>query len=189
MYLWNKRTTTIDEDDLVASLRRGDREATGILYDNYASALYGLIFRLVGEDSVAEDLLQEAFTKIWQNFPSYDSTKGRLFTWMARLVRNLTIDALKSKDYRNRRKNQEIDSIVHLVDRETSVESPTDSIGLGELVGTLRPEQQIIVDLIYFRGLTHTEAAEELAIPLGTVKTRLRAAISEMRKHFLMDGE
>lgn len=188
MYPGRQRHTVIDEEELVAALRRGDRQAIGVLYDNYASALYGIIHRIVGTEELAEDLLQDAYAKIWQNFALYDSDKGKLFTWMARLVRNLAIDAVKSKDFRNTRKNQEFESVVHLVDRETSVESSIDGIGLSELVGTLRPEQRIIVDLIYFRGLTHTEAAEELGLPLGTVKTRIRAAINEMRKHFPMDG-
>ena len=85
------------EEELVAQLQNRNQQAFAYLYDNYAAALNGIIYRLVEDKELAEDILQEAFVKIWNNFSSYDSAKGRLFTWMLNLTRNLTIDTLRSK--------------------------------------------------------------------------------------------
>lgn len=176
--------SSIDEETLVTRLAQRDISAVEILYDRYAPALYGVIYRIVGSEEVAEDILQEAFVKIWNSFPSYDRSKGKLFTWMVRVVRNLAIDTIKSKDFRNARKNQDLDSIVHLVDQQTHVSYNPDQIGLKEIVDQLQPEYQEIIDLVYFQGLTQAEACEQLKIPLGTLKTRLRAAVSKLRTIF-----
>ena len=94
-----------NEDELVLMLQRQDQQAFAYLYDNYAPALNGVIFRLVEDKSLSEDILQEAFLKIWNNFSSYDRTKGRLFTWMMNLTKNLAIDTLRSKGYKKAVKN------------------------------------------------------------------------------------
>ena len=88
------------EQELVNDLQQQDQQAFSYLYDNYSSALFGLIFKMVNDKELAEDILQEAFVKIWNNFSNYDSIRGRLFTWMINLTRNLTIDTLRSKGYK-----------------------------------------------------------------------------------------
>src|SRR4051812_14493882 len=85
-------------------LKQRDETAFAYLYDNYAGALNGVISRMVDDEQTAEDILQEAFVKIWNNFSQYDNTKGRLFTWMVNLTRNLTIDMLRSKGYKKQQK-------------------------------------------------------------------------------------
>ncbi len=175
----------ISEEELVGLLRKGDQSAMGILYDKYAAALYGVILRIVHSEESAEDLLQETFVKIWMGFSSYDGSKGRLFTWMMRVARNLALDKVKSKEFRNARKNQEIDSIVTLVDKQSSITYEPDHVGITELIhSSLNPDSEKLVRLIYFQGYTQAEAAQELGIPLGTVKTRLRAAIAIIRTIF-----
>jgi RNA polymerase sigma-70 factor (ECF subfamily) len=101
-----------------------------------------------------------------------------------RIARNLALDRLKSRDFRNSQQNQNLDDVVTLVDERAGGNDVVDSIGLGEILQGLKPEQQVIVDLIYFQGYTQAEASEELRIPLGTVKTRMRAAISALRGIF-----
>lgn len=93
------------EEELIQLLKTGDESAFSYLYDHYSGALFGVIFKIIGDQPLAEDILQEAFVKIWNNFSSYDSSKGRLFTWMLNITRNLTIDTLRSKSYKKQSKN------------------------------------------------------------------------------------
>ncbi len=175
---------SLTEEELVLGLRRREKLAAEALYDMYSSSLYGVIFRIVNETSLAEDILQETFVKIWQSFTSYSADKGRLFTWMVNIARNLSIDKVRSKDFRNQNKNQDLENTVNLIDVQRNTAYKPELLGVKELVEKLRPDQKLILDLVYFKGYTHVEAADELGIPLGTVKTRLRMAILELRKYF-----
>lgn len=180
----SKTKTTLSENDLVQAIRQKDKLGAEALYDMYSSSLYGIIYRIVQHEEIAEDLLQETFVKIWNSFSSYDASKGRLFTWMVNVARNLSIDKIRSKDFRNNSKNQDIENTVNFIDEQRSTAINPDILGIKELVQQLKPEQKSILDLVYFRGYTHVEAAEELGIPLGTVKTRMRMAIITLRKFF-----
>ena len=179
-----KRKTTLSENELILALRQKDKLGAEALYDMYSSSLYGIIYRIVQHEEIAEDLLQETFVKIWNSFSSFDSSKGRLFTWMVNVARNLSIDKIRSKDFRNNSKNQDIENNVNFIDEQRNTAINPEILGVKELVQKLKPEQKSILDLVYFRGYTHVEAAEELGIPLGTVKTRMRMAIITLRKFF-----
>jgi RNA polymerase sigma factor (sigma-70 family) len=174
----------IEEEELVRLLSTQDKKAVGILYDNYSTALYGVIHRIVQSEEIAEDTLQEAFVKIWKTFGMYDSSKGRLFTWIMNIARNLAIDKVRSKDFINSSKNQSIDNIVSFIDLDNNHVPNPDTIGIRELLKKLTPEQKMIIDLLYFKGYTQAEVAEKLNMPLGTVKTRTRLAINTLRKEF-----
>lgn len=170
------------EEDLIFSLRGKDEQAFSYLYDNYSPALFGLIFKMVNDKELAEDILQEAFVKIWNNFSSYDNTKGRLFTWMLNLTRNLTIDTLRSKGYKKQTKiRSDENSVNNLSDNSRSAER-FDAMGIAKQLTLLKSDQKQIIDLAYFGGFTQDEISKQLGIPLGTVKTRMRAAILELRK-------
>ncbi len=175
---------SLSEDELVLALRNREKIAVEALYDMYSSSLYGVISRIVIDEATAEDVLQETFVKIWHSFSSYSADKGRLFTWMVNIARNLSIDKLRSKDFKNHNKNQELENNVIAIDEQRNTVYNPDLMGIKDLVQTLKPEQKSILDLVYFKGYTHVEAADELGIPLGTIKTRLRMAIIELRKHF-----
>ena len=170
------------EEELILLLREQDQQAFAYLYDNYAGALNGIIGRMVDESQLAEDILQEAFIKIWNNFKQYDNTKGRLFTWMINITRNLTIDTLRSKGYKKQRKiSKDENSVSNYHDKSYSPDR-FDSIGLQKQLANLKPAQKSIIDLAYFNGYTQEEISKEMGIPLGTVKTRMRSAILELRK-------
>lgn len=173
--------TILSEDELVSRLFKKDQVAFSYLYDNYAPALYGVIFRIVQDQESAEDVLQDAFVRIWNTFSYYDKTKGKLFTWIVNIARNLAIDFTRSKSFKNQQKNLDVDKIVDFIDSRKNTAFNTELIGLKALLGKLRPEQQEILDLVYFKGYTQAEAAEELNIPLGTVKTRIRMALMQLR--------
>jgi len=170
------------EDELVLLLKAHDQTAFSYLYDNYAAALNGIIYRMVDNEQLREDILQEVFIKIWNNFQQYDNTKGRLFTWLANLTRNLTIDTLRSKGYKKQQKiSTDENSVIGYQDKNGGVDK-YDTIGLRKQIGYLKPDQKIIIDLAYFSGYTQEEISKEIGIPLGTVKTRMRTAIIELRK-------
>ncbi|RZK41311.1 MAG: sigma-70 family RNA polymerase sigma factor [Pedobacter sp.] len=174
----------LSEDELVNALKKQDTIAIKALYDMYSGALLGVISRIVNQTEAAEDLLQETFVKIWNSAGSYDPSKGRLFTWMMNVARNLSIDKLRSKDFKNANKNQDIENTVDFIDEQKKISFNSDTLGIKELVTKLKPEFKSVLDMVYFKGYTHVEAAEELNLPLGTVKTRVRMAILELRKNF-----
>ncbi len=114
----------------------------------------------------------------------FDTTKGRLYTWMSNIARNMSIDKVRSKEFRNQSQNQDIENHVSGIDVRMSNKLNPDTLGIKALVENLKPEQKRLIELIYFNGFTHAEVAVHLDMPLGTVKTRIRAAIIELRKYF-----
>jgi RNA polymerase sigma factor (sigma-70 family) len=169
------------EQSIVASLKAKDKEAISTLYDNYAPALYGVILKIVKSEQSAEDILQEVFVKIWKHADTYDASKGKLFTWLINIARNAAIDHLRSKGYKKEIPTES--NLVHQQSNEENSESlNTDYIGLKEIVEQLDPVNKQIIDLIYFQGYTQAEAAETLNIPLGTVKTKVRISIRQLRE-------
>jgi RNA polymerase sigma factor (sigma-70 family) len=177
-----QQSTKYTEEELVFLLKKQDQQAFSYLYDNYAAALNGVIFRMVEDKNLAEDILQEAFVKIWNNFASYDTSKGRLFTWMLNLTKNLTIDTLRSKGYKKQSKiSKDENSVSNVADGSLGAEK-FDTIGLRKQLENLKPEQRILIEMAYFSGYTQDEISRDTGIPLGTVKTRMRSAIIELRK-------
>lgn len=182
LILQNNKLNITTEEDLIARLQAQDANAVSQLYDMYSAALYGVVLQIVKVEETAEDVLQEAFVKIWSSFHSYDPSKGRLFTWMINICRNLAIDKIRSKQHRV---SQVTDDIAHPSRAEFGSESfNPEHIGLKEITERLNPDQKQIIDLMYFGGMTQSEIAEEFSIPLGTVKTRARSAIKTLGKLF-----
>lgn len=175
----------IAESELVALLKGKSKEGFDYLYKNYSTALFGIINRIISDEDEAKDVLQDAFVKIWHNIDNYSSTKGRFFTWMLNLSRNLAIDKLRSANYKYHNKNLSLEyDIINFFDKNQAYTENVDVIGLKKMVGTLKVEYRELIELAYFGGFTQAEIAEQLEIPLGTVKTRLRSAIKELRIKF-----
>jgi len=150
----------------------------------YSAALFGVISRIVKSDEVAEDVLQEVFVKIWNSIERYDTSKGRLFTWMISMTRNLAIDYTRSKANLQTAQRSPIEELSagQFAHYQTSMNP--DLIGIRTLTAHLKGVEKDVLDLIYFQGYTHMEVAEILNLPLGTVKTRLRRAIHTLRALF-----
>jgi len=184
MSLSRNRKISLTEEELVLALRNREKIASDALYDMYSASLFGIISRIVTDTTTAEDVLQETFIKIWNSFAGYSAEKGRLFTWMVNIARNLAIDKVRSKDFKNQNKNHELENNVTFIDEQRNTVYKPELLGVKDLVDKLKPEQKIILELIYFKGYTHVEVSEELDVPLGTVKTRLRMAIIQLRKYF-----
>lgn len=174
-------TGTYSEQELIIALKTKDERAFSYLYDHYSGSLYSIILQIVKSPEIASDILQDVFINIWRKIESYDPVKGRLFTWMLNISRNASIDLLRSKSYQNSRKNQEITDNVYEYDQVTLAN--IDSIGLTKFLGKLRPEYRVLIELAYFKGYTQDEIAQIEDIPLGTVKTRIRNALLQLREY------
>ncbi|MSQ78123.1 MAG: RNA polymerase sigma factor [Flavobacteriaceae bacterium] len=173
------------EEQLVETLRQGSQEAFSYLYDNYSQTLYGVIYRMINDDNTAQDILQDSFVKIWKNIANYDESKGRLYIWMLNVARNQCIDTMRSKAYQNSQKNQNVEDAVHAVDKTNRTVQNPEIIGLKQQVMALKKDQRELIDLVYFNGLIKEQAAKQLKIPTGTVKTRIRAALLQLRKVYM----
>ena len=165
---------------MVQLLRQRSQDVFSYLYDNYSGALLSIIQNIVNEEELANDVLQEVFVKIWKQIETYDSSKGRLFTWMLNIARNASIDTIRSKGYQNSKQNRELTEDVYTAGGTS--ETKTDQIGLRKMVHNLKEEYKVLVELSYFQGFTQDEIAKMLNIPLGTVKTRLRTALTQLRE-------
>ncbi|MCX2486174.1 RNA polymerase sigma factor [Pedobacter sp. MR2016-24] len=172
------------EADLVNSLKNKSESGFKTLYENYSASLLGVICRIIPDESLAQDILQDAMILIWNNIDKYDVSKGRLFTWILKLTRNLAIDTLRSRRYTNKGRTDDLHDNFDAIDYMKSNTINTDIIGLRKLTTILPPKIFIVLDKVFFQGYTHVDAAKELNLPLGTVKSRINHAITALRKSF-----
>lgn len=172
--------TKYSEHELVVLLNEQSNDAFNYLYDHYSGALFTIINQIVPDKDTAGDVLQEVFVNIWKKINTYDSAKGRLFTWMLNIARNAAIDKIRSKGYRDNQRNQPIIGTEN-GGMEMSSNPVVNDVGLKKVLTTLNEEYRRLIDLSYFQGFTHEEIAKMLGIPLGTVKTRIRTALSQLR--------
>jgi RNA polymerase sigma factor (sigma-70 family) len=176
-----KPSIKYSEFELVSLLQNNDSKAFSYLYTNYSAALYGVIMKVVRDEVKAQDVLQDSFMKIWKNIASYNPEKGRLFTWMMNITRNTAIDSIRSE----KEPHVDIQEQLYVVEQQSPSFQPSiNAIDLSTLVEKLRPERKQVLDLVYFQGYTQEEAAEQLSMPLGTVKTRIRSALQELKTFF-----
>ena len=170
------------EDELVSALKRNERTAFDFLYDHYSGALFNIITKTLRDEERAADVLQESFLKIWKNIASYNPEKGRLFTWILNIARNGAIDAVRMEG--RKPAMDDIDDRAVQNEPDTAQESMVTSSEMKAIINMLRPERKILIDMAYFQGYTHEEISEELSIPLGTVKSRIRTALQELKNYF-----
>jgi RNA polymerase sigma-70 factor (ECF subfamily) len=163
----------------VALLQHRNEKAFAYLYDNYSGAIYGIINSIVTDKEIANDVLQNVFVNIWRKIESYDASKGRLFTWMLNIARNASIDEVRSKGFKDSQKNQSLNENVDIAGAVTGPD--IEDVGLKKVLTKLKSELRILVDMSYFQGFTHEEISKVLDIPLGTVKTRIRSALIQLK--------
>jgi RNA polymerase sigma-70 factor, ECF subfamily len=171
------------QEVLLEMMNKKDARAFNLMYDMYSKSLFSIISNIVKETSDAEDVLQETFIKIWKNAATYDTSKGRFYTWILNIARNTALDKVKSKSYNNTQKNLNSDNFVHLLEDSTNINARLDSIGINEFVKKLKPKCIQIIELLFYRGYTQQEVSDELEMPLGSVKTLNRSCISELRNY------
>ncbi|MEQ8707022.1 MAG: sigma-70 family RNA polymerase sigma factor [Phaeodactylibacter sp.] len=176
-----------NEEDLARRLQAKDKSAIADLYDAYAPSLYGIALRVVQSEAIAQDVVQETFIKVWKNASAYDNRKGTLFTWLLNITRNGAIDKTRSAAFRQRQKAVPVDEKLKN-SYQISTSQKTDHIGLQTFVNQLEEKYRAVIELAYFQGYTQQEIADHLQLPVGTVKSRVRIGLRELKKIFLEPG-
>ncbi|MEL6812813.1 MAG: RNA polymerase sigma factor [Bacteroidota bacterium] len=169
-------------NDLILAMQQGNHAAFSKLYEMYSRAILGVILTIVRDSELAEEILQDVFVKVWNKAGSYNIEKGRFYTWLLNIARNTAIDATRSKAFKNTSKNLTTENFVDILAGHDNLSRKTDAIGIQRFVDALQPVCVKIIDLLYFKGFTQAEASEALETPLGTIKTRARNCIKELRK-------
>ncbi|PWK17246.1 RNA polymerase sigma factor [Xanthomarina spongicola] len=168
-------------EQLVSKFQDKDEKAFETLYNMYSESMLGVIYNIVRDHDIAQDVMQEVFIKAWHSADSYSSKKGRFFTWLINISRNAAIDKIRSKSFKNAGKNLNSDYFVDIIQDHDSLEDKTDAIGIKKFVGKLKKKCIEVIELLYFKGYTQKEASETLEMPIGTIKTRNRNCINELR--------
>ncbi len=166
----------LPNNNLLTALKKKEHWALSDLYDSYAAALYGVILPIVKDEKLAQDILQETFLKIWSKIDSFDPNKAKLFTWMYQIARNGAIDATRKKKVHI----QNIQEVEKNVSSYTS-DQLLEKNELHRMMEQLEPKYKTVVSALFFNGMTQKEFSESSGIPLGTIKTRLRIALRELR--------
>ena len=168
-------------NSLILEMQNGNERAFSRIYALYSEAVFGIINSIVLDDNIAEELLQDVFIKVWDKASSYDINKGRFFTWILNIARNAAIDSTRSKDSKNSKKNLNASNFVNILFDGDRLNQKTNAIGIKKFVSKLKPACIEIIDLLFFKGFTQADAAKTLEIPLGTLKTRNRNCIKNLR--------
>lgn len=169
------------EQQIAKLLGQADRKAIDLIYENYAATLLGLICRIVPDQMIAEEVLQDTFVKIWKNARQYEASKGRLFTWFANIARNTAIDTVRSARFRRMKQTTSTENFVNKDELGSEDMQVVDS-GLQKVLAQMDPKYLELIELAYFKAYSQREIEQELDIPLGTIKTRLRKAIDILRQ-------
>ena len=184
-------THASDSTDLGVLQRIAARDTAALaeLYDRHGRLLFGLILRIVGDRSEAEEILQEAFVRIWTRVETYDAQLGGPLSWMVRVARNCAIDRLRARRVRAAVGAPAVDRAVAEEMPATDIQTPEAAVleaerwrTLTAALGDLPAEQRQLIEAAFFEGYTHSELAQRFGLPLGTVKTRIRAGMIAMRQ-------
>ncbi len=171
--------STLLEKHIVELLKERNEKAISLLYENYSDTLYGVAYKVVRDEELAQDVLQESFIKIWKKSDSYDASKAKLFTWLFRITRNTAIDKLRSV---NTKTDKEIQMDVSDVYNLGVEGIRPEFMDIEENLEKIESKYQIVLDALFFQGMTQQEASDELDIPLGTIKSRLKIGLRELKK-------
>lgn len=174
----NLNSNNIGDHKIIELIKSRDEKGLSVMYDNYANPLFGIIVRIVRDNGLAEEILQQTFMKAWNKAGSYDTDKSALFTWLSVIARNAAIDKKRLKSFENRQKTSDIAD----VDISGSNQIQENNLDVERLMSKLEDKYKIIVDKLYLQGYSQRDLAKELDIPLGTIKTRLRSAIKILRE-------
>jgi RNA polymerase sigma-70 factor, ECF subfamily len=169
---------------LIARLKRRDPQALAELYDRYGRAAYSLVLRVVRDQTVAEDLVQETFLRVWNRVHSIDSEKGAIGPWLLAVARNRAIDYLRSSAGRDRSATVELDEAGHAPlyhEMEAGILVSDQVRRVKAAMEKLAPNQRTVVELAYFEGLSQSEMSAKMGQPLGTIKTWVRTALQSLR--------
>jgi RNA polymerase sigma-70 factor (ECF subfamily) len=170
-----------DDADLLARVKRGEQQAMTTLFDRYSRMVYSVALRVLRDPAAAEDVMQEILMQVWRNPNSFVAARGSLGGWLSVVARNRSIDSLRRK-----RPSEQVEEIQLASPCNLAAEAERSLLmeRAREVVVLLPAEQRKTLEMAFFDGLTHSEIAEITGDPLGTVKTRIRTALTTLRKAF-----
>jgi RNA polymerase sigma-70 factor (ECF subfamily) len=174
-----------DDRNLAERLKRREPSVMGELYDRYGKLVFSLIYRIVRDIGVAEDLVQETFLRVWNRAQGFDAERGALGPWLLAVARNRAIDYVRSAGGKMSRGALELEAAEHpsvFVSFEAQVLSQDRARRVRGALGRLNENQRHVIELAYFEGLSQSEMAERMGQPLGTVKTWVRSALKNLRE-------
>jgi len=169
----------MNDGALVAAIRNGNQEAMAELYDRYSSVVYAVALRVLGDTSAAEDVLQEIFMQLWRKPGAFDASRGNLAPWLAVITRNRAVDVL-----RKRRPQSELEDTTLTVDPDFAGEADRGLIveKVRSALQAMSSQQRSALEMAYFEGYSHSEISAKTGEPLGTIKTRIRSGLMQLRK-------
>jgi len=170
---------------LVSKFQEKDERAFESLYNMYSDSMHGVIYNIVRDHDIAQEVMQDVFIKAWHKADTYSAKKGRFFTWILNIARNAAIDKTRSKSFKNSSKNLNADYFVDILPTQDNLNNATDAIGIAKFVDKLAEKCKRVIELLYFKGYTQKEASKTLDIPIGTIKTHNRNCIKELREMVL----
>jgi len=193
----NVRSALDDDASLAEAMARGDARALEQVYERHSRGVYSLALRLLSDGPAAEEVVQETFLKLWRQPSSYQPSRGRLFPWLLGVAHHHAVDVLRRRQLEQRHRiamlpSSNGDGLVDLLDNfgltsaegdpQLRVGAIEERLAVGHALATLPPEQRLPLELAYFRGLTQVEIAALLGQPLGTIKTRMRLGLQQLRR-------
>jgi RNA polymerase sigma-70 factor (ECF subfamily) len=183
--------TKLDDSALVVLVARRDEAALGALYDRYSRLIYSLALRIVGERTLAEEIVMDAFVSVWRAASTFVEERGRFVAWLTSVARHRAIDELRRLNVRPEGSSVELDEAI----RTSGPDSVEDVVSVRQrreqvrsVLGRLPDAQREALELAYFGGLTQQEIADKTGTPLGTVKTRMRLGMLKMRDELQQIG-
>jgi RNA polymerase sigma-70 factor (ECF subfamily) len=173
------------EERIIQLLLDKDEKALRLIFDRYGNAMLNSIRKILRNEAMAEDVLQDVLVKVWKKGQTYNKGRGSLFTWLISISRNAAIDKTRSKEYNQALKSTALDEFVYTEGEASLKKSKLKELkgNVQEMVSQLDDHEQQLVRMSFFEGFTHVEIAKELSMPLGTIKTRIRSAINKLRQY------
>jgi RNA polymerase sigma-70 factor (ECF subfamily) len=175
---------SLADEDVMQLVRRGDARAFEIIYERHSAAAFSLAYRMMGTRSGAEDVTQDAFLSLWRSGARYDRARGSVRTWVLGIVHHRAIDALRRATVHDKRRagDEGIEERFEAAERTDVEAARREEAGpVRDALSTLPADQCQVIELAYFGGFTHTEIAEMLEAPVGTIKGRMRLGLKKMR--------
>jgi RNA polymerase sigma-70 factor (ECF subfamily) len=176
--------STVADQRALERMARGEHDALGELYDRHGRVVYSMALRILRDQSDAEDVVQEVFSQAWKQAGRYDSRRGQVIAWLLTMTRSRAIDRLRGRKSRPSTLLDET-AAFEIADGTPPADEQLESAGRASQIRSafesLPLLQRLAIELAFFEGLTHTEIAERLELPLGTVKTRIRQGLLRMK--------
>ena len=173
------------DQKLISGILSGDQNSLAQLYDRHIRLLWSLVLRIVKTKDEAEEVIQDLFIRVWQRASSFDPKRGEVKVWLCQMARSMAIDRLRANLSRSTRElTYGTEQEAEKMSQPSTIELEIDWSKVSQAVQNLPPEERVLIELAYFEGLSQSQIAEKIGLPLGTVKTRIRQAMLKLKEQF-----